>query len=149
MYLCGQIANLRLPDYYDDKGNGHNILTPYEENITLTSLCDVTPLYACLVHEEIKKPKKFKGRNNDKTMCTFNVTIDEQKISKMSSFCSREEFGRLLQIYVDKFVDAFVMEDSLSPSPLMESQCTYSETMDLEEARMALHEMVHEVYSQQ
>lgn len=30
--LEGFDADLRLPDYYDDKGNGHNILTPYEEN---------------------------------------------------------------------------------------------------------------------
>ena len=30
--LEGFDGNLRLPDYYDDKGNGHYILTPYEEN---------------------------------------------------------------------------------------------------------------------
>ena len=30
--LEGFDGDLRLPDYYDDKGNGHNILTPYEEN---------------------------------------------------------------------------------------------------------------------
>ena len=81
-------------------------------------------------------------------MCTFNVTVDEQKISKMSSFCSREEFARLLQIYVDRFVDAFVMEESLSPSPLMESQYTYSETVDLETAREMLHKTIREVYAE-
>ena len=30
--LEGFDGDLRLPDYYDDEGNGHNILTPYEEN---------------------------------------------------------------------------------------------------------------------
>ena len=30
--LEGFDGDLRLPDYYDDKGNGHSILTPYEEN---------------------------------------------------------------------------------------------------------------------
>ena len=53
-------------------------------------------------------------------MCTFNITVDEQAISKMSPAISREAFGLLLQRYVDEFVEKFVTDPVIPP-------CSYTE----------------------
>lgn len=53
-------------------------------------------------------------------MCTFNITVDEQAISKISPSISREAFGLLLQRYVDEFVEKFLTEPVLLP-------CSYTE----------------------
>ena len=52
-------------------------------------------------------------------MCTFNITVDEQIISRMSPAISREAFGLLLQRYVDEFVEKFVDVSKEVP-------CTYT-----------------------
>ena len=52
-------------------------------------------------------------------MFTFNITVDEQAISKMSPSISRESFGLLLQRYVDEFVENFVDVSQKVP-------CTYT-----------------------
>ena len=53
-------------------------------------------------------------------MCTFNITVDEQIISRMSPAISREAFGLLLQRYVDEFVKHFVTDPVIPP-------CSYTE----------------------
>lgn len=64
-------------------------------------------------------------------MCTFNITVDERAISKMSPTISREAFGLILQRYVDEFVENFV---NVSP----ELPCTYTheEMMEICNQRM-------------
>ena len=64
-------------------------------------------------------------------MCTYNITVDEQAISKMSPTISREAFGLLLQRYVDEFVENFV-----NVSPDFPSTHTYDEIMAICDQRM-------------
>lgn len=49
-------------------------------------------------------------------MCTFNITVSEQTISKIRPSISREAFGLLLQQYVDAFVDTLTTQ-TLTVSP--------------------------------
>ena len=64
-------------------------------------------------------------------MCTFNITVDEQTISKMSPSISHEAFGILLQRYVDEFVENFVNVSLELPSTY-----TYEEMMAICDQRM-------------
>ena len=48
-------------------------------------------------------------------MCTYNITVDEQVIAKISPSVSREDFGALLQLFVDEFVDSLVSTHGLPP----------------------------------
>ncbi|MBP5771104.1 MAG: hypothetical protein J6W75_07050 [Bacteroidaceae bacterium] len=82
-------------------------------------------------------------------MCTYHITVDEQKLSKMSPAYSREEFGRILQCYVDEFVDAITGDKDLSDFSVCPTipVFSYDDTLDLEDARLALHEMVDYEYS--
>ena len=53
-------------------------------------------------------------------MCTYNITVDEQAIARMSPSVTKETFGPLLQRFVDDFVDLLVCNQAPSP-------CSYTE----------------------
>lgn len=53
-------------------------------------------------------------------MCTYSITVDENTISKIRPSVSREDFGVLLQHYVDELLIAMAHQPTcLSPNAYM------------------------------
>ena len=58
---------------------------------------------------------------NEKTMCTYNITVDETALRKLNPLFSRETFGRWLQRHVDDLVEDMTAEQ-YTDSPIAHTE---------------------------
>lgn len=58
---------------------------------------------------------------NEKTMCTYNITVDETALRKLNPSFSRETFGRWLQRHVDDLVEDMTAEQH-TDSPIAHTE---------------------------
>ena len=84
-------------------------------------------------------------------MCTFNITVDENKLTRNYPGLGREKFGQWLQQWVDDImsVDAPVEADKVSPNAhsYEEMKSALREQVDRIEAGQATFHPNDEVFS--
>ena len=84
-------------------------------------------------------------------MCTFNITVDENKLTRNYPSLAREKFGQWLQQWVDDImsVDAPVEADKVSPNAhsYEEMKSALREQVDRIEAGQATFHPNDEVFS--